>query len=170
MNNCKSNLEDESLNSNALLYLTNVYLCFLLSSLFISRKTDSTHWQLIKERRTQSCFPPLLRAPTLWESAVATPHPVGCLTPGGKEEHLLNCRCAAEHHLTAWLTFDIPLNLDSILQAQNLVQLLYDHLQLVDLRLAGQGYLIHGQVDTWKSACKQQNKTIQLDKNTTKDK
>lgn len=43
-------MENELLNSNCLLYLTNVYLCFARSSLFISRKTHSTHWQLIKKQ------------------------------------------------------------------------------------------------------------------------
>lgn len=48
MNNCKRNMEEKP--SNSFLFLTNVYLCFLLNSLFISRKTHSTHWQLIKKQ------------------------------------------------------------------------------------------------------------------------
>lgn len=62
-------------------------------------------------------------------------------------EHLMTCCFVAEsEQLAAWLTFDVPLDAAAVLQAQSLVQLLQDHLQLVDLSHAGQGHLLHRQV------------------------
>lgn len=88
----------------------------------------------------------------LWQQQI----PSAVRPPGGKEEHLPTCCFAAEAHLAAWLTLDVPLDLASVLQAQSLVQLLQDHLQLLDLSRAGQGDLVHRQVDARKPGCKQQ--------------
>lgn len=73
-------MEEKQLN--CLLFLTNVYLCFLLMSWFISRKTHSTHWQLIKKQNPikSVIFCPELKAPTVWVSVVAATDPVGCLS------------------------------------------------------------------------------------------
>lgn len=163
MNECKRNIlpaEEKPLNLNSLSYLTNVFLCLLLSSLFISRKTRSTHWQLIKKQNPiMSVF--FFFAQNwklqqfeclLWQQQI----PSAVRPPGGKEEHLSTCCFAAEAHLAAWLTLDVPLDLASVLQAQSLVQLLQDHLQLLDLSHGGQGDLVHRQVDARKPGCKQQ--------------
>lgn len=56
------------------------------------------------------------------------------------------CFVAESEQLAAWLTFDVPLDAAAVLQAQSVVQLLQDYLQLVDLSHAGQGHLLHGQV------------------------
>jgi len=58
----------------------------------------------------------------------------------------------AEAH-AAWLTFDVPLDLAVVLQAQSLVQLLQDQSQLAYLSRAGQRHLLHGHIHPGQPGC-----------------
>lgn len=62
--------------------------------------------------------------------------------------------------VAVWLTFAIPLEPAAVLRAQLLVQLLQDQFQLVDLSGAGQGDLLHRNVNASQPGCTNQGARI----------